>query len=612
MKQKNRSKTGWIALPRVLPLSLALIGSQAYAAEAIEFENGVKLDYQATVSYGVGVRVKDPSDKLTDGPKVGSTTVGRNPLAINLDDGNHNFGKGDLTSNRLGLNAEMNLSRGDMGLMLRGTAFYDDVYHKSNANNSPKTVNKFGANDQFTDGTQFYSGGRAKFLDAYVYNTWDVGGDKRLTVKLGNQVVAWGESLFYGNASAAQVPFDAVKGLSPGTEVKEMLLPVPQVSGLLELAPNFSLMGYYQFQWKGTELPPVGSYLSNTDLLGPGAEFIRNGFGDPFGGVAVPDPRVQGKLGANYIPFGEKEKPSNDGQFGIGARWGVTDATELSAYYLQYHDKNPNVRINYGKMPGCYSNPDKFGGAKAACSAAPGSPLFNAYNGTWLPNPQSYDEIYFDKIKLVGASISTRLGDMQVGGELTYRDGVPMLVNTPLGVTAARGKATQAQVSFIQVLGDRPWAPATTLMGELVWTHGISVDDVYGAANLAGLKAPNNLPLYGSSDQFVYTTSKNGEVTGERDKNAYGLTLGMDLSYPGIVPGWDLKVPIRGVWIQGMTPISTLADAGGNFQYSVGTEWKYLGNLELGLTYVGFTRPDPVYRKLGDRDYVSAYAKYTF
>ncbi|RQW29730.1 DUF1302 family protein [Rhodobacteraceae bacterium CH30] len=594
MKQKNRSKTGWIALPRVLPLSLALIGSQAYAAEAIEFKNGVKLDYQATVSYGVGVRVKDPSDKLTDGPKVGSTTVGRNPLAINLDDGNHNFGKGDLTSNRLGLNAEMNLSRGDMGLMLRGTAFYDDVYHKRNANNSPNTVNKFGANDQFTDGTQFYSGGRAKFLDAYVYNTWDVGGDKRLTVKLGNQVVAWGESLFYGNASAAQVPFDAVKGLSPGTEVKEMLLPVPQVSGLLELAPNFSLMGYYQFQWKGTELPPAGSYLSNTDLLGPGAEFIRSAAGG-FGPAET----------AKKIVFGEKKKPQNDGQFGIGARWGVTDATELSAYYLQYHDKNPNVRINYGKMPGCYAYQGP-GGAAAACNPASG-PLFNAFNGTWLPNPQSYDEIYFDKIKLVGASISTRLGDMQVGGELSYRDGVPMLVNTPLGATAARGKATQAQVSFIQVLGDRPWAPATTLMGELVWTHGISVDATAPAANLEGLKNPGTVPLFGASDQFVWKTA-----TGERDKNAYGLTLGMDLSYPGIVPGWDLKVPIRGVWIQGMTPISTLADAGGNFQYSVGTEWKYLGNLELGLTYVGFTRPDPVYRKLGDRDYVSAYAKYTF
>ncbi|MCP9757843.1 DUF1302 family protein [Aquitalea sp. S1-19] len=571
MKQKSRSKTGWVALPRVLPLSLALIGSPAYAAEAIEFENGAKLDYQATVSYGVGVRVKDASDKLTNGPDTN-----RNPLATNLDDGNHNFDKGDLTTNRLGLNAEMNLSRGNMGLMLRGTAFYDDVYHKSNANNSPKTVNKFGANDQFTDGTEFYSGGRAKFLDAYVYNTWDVGGDKRLTVKLGNQVVAWGESLFYGNASAAQVPFDAVKGLSPGTEVKEILLPVPQVSGLLELAPNFSLMGYYQFQWKGTELPPVGSYLSSADMLGPGAEFIRPDAGG-FGSADT----------AKKIAFGEKKKPQNDGQFGIGARWGVTDATELSAYYLQYHDKNPNVVINYKPF------------------TSPFLPGFAA------PVPTSYDEIYFDKIKLVGASISTRLGDMQVGGELTYRDGVPMLVNTPLGATATRGKATQAQVSFIQVLGDRPWAPATTLMGELVWTHGISVDDVSGADNLQGYKVMPGLPLpanaYQPSSNWIYHDAK-----GERDKNGYGLTLGMDLSYPGIVPGWDLKVPIRGVWVQGMSPISTLAASDGNFQYSVGTEWKYLGNLELGLTYVGYTRPDPIYRQLGDRDYVSAYAKYTF
>ncbi len=472
MKQNKQAGMKWQALPKVLPLSLALIGAQAYAGETIEFDNGTKVDWSATVSYGVGVRVKDASDKLTDGPKANNSKADRNPRAINLDDGNHNFGKGDLTTNRLGLNAEMNISHGDMGFIARGTAFYDDVYHKSNANNSPKTINKFGPNDQFTDGTQFYSGGRAKFLDVYAYNTWDIGADKRLTLKLGNQVVAWGESLFYGNASAAQVPFDSVKGLSPGTEVKEILLPVPQLSGLLELSPNFSLMGYYQFQWKGTELPSTGSYLSSTDILGPGAQFIRTGFGAPFAGVGVPDPRVQGKLGSNYIPFGEKKKPKNSGQFGIGGRWGVTDATELSAYYLQYHDKNPNVQINYGRMPGCYANPENFGGAAAACAAKPGSPLFNAYNNTWLPNPQSYDEIYFDNIKLVGASISTRLGDVQVGGEVSYRDGVPMLVNTPLGPTAARGKATQAQVSFIRALGYRPWAPATTFLGELVWTHG--------------------------------------------------------------------------------------------------------------------------------------------
>ncbi len=603
--QHKGGRHRWV--PRLLPLSLALIGSTAWAGDSIEFDNGAKIDWSATVSYGVGVRVKDASDKLLAGPLATS-----NPRAINLDDGNRNFGKGDLTTNRVGLNAEMHLQKDTMGMLLRGTAFYDDVYHKRNDNDSRQTVNKFGAPNEFTDGTKFYSGGRAKLLDAYLYDSWNLGSDKVLSVKLGNQVVSWGESLFYGNTSAAQVPVDAVKGLSPGTEVKEILLPVPQVSALLELSPRFSVMGYYQFQWKGTELPPVGSYLSSTDILGPGAQFLRTGFGAPFGGVSVPDPRVQGKLGANYTPFAGKEDPKDSGQFGLGARWGVSEETELSAYYLQYHDKSPNVRMNYGKMPGCYANPDKFGGAKAACSAAPGTPLYKAYNGTWLPNPLSYNEVYFENIKLVGAALSTRIGDTQVGAELTYRDGVPMLVNTPLGPTAAEGKATQAQVSFVHVLGHRPWASATTLMGELVWTHGISVDDVYGAANLAGLNSPANTGLFGSSDQFVYTTSKNGEVTGERDKNGYGLTLGMDLSYPGIVPGWDLKVPLRAVWVQGMSPLQTLAAADGDFRYSVGMEWKYLGNLELGLSYVGFTRPDPVYRQLGDRDYVSAYAKYSF
>ncbi|TIC79820.1 DUF1302 domain-containing protein [Crenobacter intestini] len=563
--QHNGGRRRWV--PRLLPLSLVLIGSAAWAGDAIEFDNGAKIDWSATVSYGVGVRVKDASDKLLAGPLATS-----NPRAINLDDGNRNFGKGDLTTNRVGLNAEMHLQKDTMGMLLRGTAFYDDVYHKRNDNDSRQTVNKFGAPNEFTDGTKFYSGGRAKLLDAYLYDSWNLGGDKVLSAKLGNQVVAWGESLFYGNASAAQVPFDSVKGLSPGTEVKEILLPVPQVSAMLELTPRFSVMGYYQFQWKGTELPPVGSYLSNTDVLGPGAEVLRLAFGD------------LGQLPAAAISrYGEKEKPKNSGQFGVGARWGVSEETELSAYYLQYHDKNPNLRMNW------------------------------TLSSSFRPQALTYDEIYFENIKLLGTALSTRIGETQVGAELTYRDGVPMLVNTPLGPTAAKGKATQAQVSFIRVLGHRPWASATTLLGEVVWTRGISVDATSGAPALANAPFSSLKALSNLSDQFVYETSNaKGQVTGERDKNGYGLTLGMDLSYPGVVPGWDLKVPLRAVWVQGMSPISTLSDADGDFRYSVGMEWKYLGNLELGLSYVGYTRPDPVYRKLGDRDYVSGYAKYSF
>ena len=85
---------------------------------------------------------------------------------------------------------------------------------------------KTGDNDEFTSQTRYFSGGRTRLLDAYVFGGWRFDNDTMLDVKAGRHIESWGESLYYPGVNGVQNPSDAVKAAQPGVEVKEVLLPV--------------------------------------------------------------------------------------------------------------------------------------------------------------------------------------------------------------------------------------------------------------------------------------------------------------------------------------------------------------------------------------------------
>jgi len=64
----------------------------------------------------------------------------------------------------------------------------------------------------------------AMLLDAYVYGSFDFEGTD-LQLRLGNQVVNWGESIFIQGVNQIN-PIDVPAARRPGTELKEILLPV--------------------------------------------------------------------------------------------------------------------------------------------------------------------------------------------------------------------------------------------------------------------------------------------------------------------------------------------------------------------------------------------------
>jgi len=532
---------------RFVPLALALAVSQAHAFETVYLGDNTTLDASVTLSYTASARTASPSDVYLND--------------VNSDDATRNFDRGSLINNRLNALGEIRLRHDNVGAMLRGSVFYDDVYRSRNDNDSLDTINKVGAVNQFTDKTREMSGYDPRLLDAFVYGNFVIGEDKYLSVKAGRHIVAWGESLFFPNISQGQLPVDAAVFNVPGTEAKEGYLPVGQLSASLTLTDNLTLNAFYQYDWEKTRLNPVGDFFGS-DTFGPGAQFIRFGAGPitslPNGGVI------------NYA--GEIE-PSDSGQWGLGARYLLGNSTEVGLFHYRYHDR---VGALFTDFTGDtrYSSFDGFNG----CTAGVGG------------NP-CYQLGYFDDIKLTGVSISSKVGDVQLGGDISYRDGAPVYLDNG---APARGSYLQTNLNGVYIIGPSALAHQTTVMAEVVHERIHDVEDLVVTGGL-----PGQAGTYNSYSQT-------------RDNAVLAAAVFMD--YPNLFNGWDLTT--KAIWTQNIDG-SGMASAGlgrDEKRLTLGADFKYLGNMQVGLTWVNYLSSANLNkgRTMADRDYVSLSAKYTF
>ncbi|MGH8432622.1 MAG: DUF1302 domain-containing protein [Solimonas sp.] len=540
---------------------VALVSIQGTAgAGALDLGEEIDAKYSVILGYAAAVRTESQADALIDGPI--DTQSGTNlPTTINFDDGDRNFDQGRLINHRVSLLGELLLSRGDYGAVLRGDAFYDDVYHRRNDNDSPDTVNKSGENNRFTSEARRYGGGRARVLDAYVYGDWELSDTALVNLRLGRQVVAWGESLFFSGVALMQGPVDATKANIPGVEIKNILLPVNQVSAQLDLGEDLSLMGHYKLEFKPSELEPAGAYFSTFDGVGPGREFLY-GFANPL--TTTPLGALPGIRPIINIPYAGDIKPSDYGQYGVGLKYALTSATDVGLYWLRYHNSFPEVVVNFG-----------FPELAPGVTTAP------------TPAPVSYNIKYFDGIDMAAMSFSTRLGPANVAGELSLRDGVDMLVTTPQGPTATRGKLSQASLSAIYLVPPNWLSQQIAVVGEAGYVHVEDVDPVNG------------------SDQLY------------NDKMAWAFSLLANFSYLNVFPQWDLAVPV----IFQMLPEGRPAVAGsfgslygeGDRRASIGTRFVYLQKFEVGASYNAYLGSGDLRdRPYADRDYAAIDLKYSF
>lgn len=555
------------------PLAAAILAawgcSTAFAGEAIEFDNGMKLSWRANASYGLSMRQESPDPVL-----AGSGNGGGN-------DGNNNFKNGAITSNRLGLLVDATLSKGDSGFVVSGSTFYDQAYRGTNDNAGP--VNKPGAVNEFTPEARRYHGGYSRFLDAYGYTSFQLGERSRATVRLGRHVVSWGEALFFPGISLAQGPADGTKTGIPGTETKDQLLPEDQISGVVEVNPNWSLMGHAQYSFHETIAPAPGSYLSTSDAVGPGGSCLG-----PY--VAVPAvPGVFGGFsGCSFGARGSDIRPGSTGQWGLGTRYRLTNETEVGLYYLNYHDRSPLPEIN-------------------AFTRGTTTPAFFNIAGNQIGNG-SYRIRYFDNVKLLGSTVSTTFGAVTVGGELSHKMGAPVLVNTVVNPATrqtipnpTRADVTQLNLNAFANVGRTVLAPSMLLLGEISTVR---------VSNVESRQAPGVEALGAAAAAFPSTDALSFS------KNTLAVQGQVVLGYPGITESWDLSVPIS--YSQQLKGRSLTGGVGGegDRRVSIGATFTYKGNFQIALTYLGFLGSPSLdlvkYRALTDRDQVSLVTKYSF
>jgi hypothetical protein len=608
--------------PRISPIAFALavtgLGT-ALTAQAGEFvlDNGVEGRWSLNASIGTSVRTGSADENLImtgNGGKSGSSH----------DDGNLNFDRGDRFSTIFKAIGELQLKKDNIGVFARIKTWYDfELEDNGVRRGSSANGYRPGArlNDDDFDPLSRFSG--VSLADAYIFANTNLGESKPLTVKLGNHVVNWGESLFIAGINQYGA-FDVSAARRPGAQVKEILLPIPQLSASLGLTDNLSVEGFYQFNWKKNILDGCGTYWSISDVYNCSNQGVVIGAG-PLAArtdqvLYGPTAGLFGSATNAILGNASNIEPGNSGQYGLAMRYFAPEiATEFGAYFANYHQRSPviSVLFNRTNVPGSV-----FGGTPGAFQLQ--------YAWDWSA----------EDIKVYGLSFSTGIAGWSVFGEMSHTQNIPVQLNgldllrgatsgagplmaDPSFVNGRNNRNTgilyhgydlkdknQFQIStlksFPRVLG----AESMTFIGEVAYQHWSGIGDPssgrrYGRAFVFG-QAVSSVP-----GQAATTCAGTGnantdycENEGFATTNAWGYRMQAELSYPDVFAGVNVKP--RVFWshdVKGYSADSTFLE--NRMILGLGARFDYLNKYYADFSYNRFN-DKAKYDVFHDRDFFSA------
>lgn len=213
----------------------AFAGGLAQAGQ-FSLDNGVEGTWGLNMSLGTSIRANNADKDLImrgNGGNAGSSH----------DDGNLNFDKGDTFSTQAKVVGELGLKKDEFGAFFRVKGWYDYQLEEKGVPFG-SSANGYQANGRLDD-SEFHKLSKfsgLEMLDAYAsWNSYI--GDHPVSVKFGNQVVNWGESLFIPGINQYGA-FDISAARRPGAQVKEILLPIPQIWANFGLTENLTLEGF--------------------------------------------------------------------------------------------------------------------------------------------------------------------------------------------------------------------------------------------------------------------------------------------------------------------------------------------------------------------------------
>lgn len=245
--------------------------------------------------------------------------------------------KGDIFNNQVRASMTISLEQGsNYGALIRGNYFYDFESHDAKLRGEAK--------DQLES--------KGTLTDAYVYGYF--GAEQQLMVRLGKQVISWGENTFiqYSLSEINTVNLDNLR--QPGRELKNAFLGTEAIYATYNFLENWTLEAFQLFKFDSIELDPMGSFWATLDGVGIGGGKDKDGNGilleGGTGNCVTLDGRPCDLLGGGLTRISDKQ-PSEGGQYGFALRRffpNLFNGTELAVYFENLHDRNPVVSVHRG------------------------------------------------------------------------------------------------------------------------------------------------------------------------------------------------------------------------------------------------------------------------
>ena len=675
---KNSFNKSALALGVASALSLLMIPSvNAISFDWGEVEGTFDSTWTAGASWRVGARdwegqigkVNQPQFDWSnysafDNTKYTSAEIWAQPgsYSSNNDLSNLLYSQGDTTSEIVKGLHELSLKYKNYGLFARGMYFYDRKLNDGNYDyNDPITGKEFDpCEDSRASEVQCKD---IRLLDAFVYANFDLNdGANPLSIRVGNQVVSWGESTLIAHGISEINAVDLNILNAPGAELKEAFRPQGMVWASLGLTDSLTVEAFYQYDWQPIWVPTPGSIFATNDFAGFGGyaqnaqlgfnanpdinlDFVMQEYERLAGMIASGQSIPTQQLVSMALAYPTKvtleqdeEEPSNDGQYGIKLGYYAPELgeTEFGFYFMNYHSRRPLISGTAA---------DFSTGALLADLATVGQNSGNI-NRELLLSLKSFSKaqiVYPEDIKLYGFSFNTLIGDTSVAGEIAHRqdeplqiddvellfagmpqqlanaglrpdlDGISQIKDVQPGETVdgfIRVDTTQAQVTFTHLFGPTLGLDNLTMLAEVggVWIH-----DMPGFDELR-LNGPGTSRSGGNPDMpGIIQALHNGPETNPFPTDfAWGYRLVAKADFNNVFAGVNMSPRvIFSHDVDGITPDPMFLFTEGRKSVALGVNFDYQNRWGADISYNNFFGGVGTTNAMADRDYVSFNIKYS-
>ncbi|HVP28552.1 MAG TPA: DUF1302 family protein [Myxococcota bacterium] len=612
----------------ILVLALAVVSTTEATARTFqvgEVEGTANLE----LSYGLLARVEH-----RDGDLV-AIANGGSAASANWDDGDLNYGQG-IVSNAVQADLELAARWRFLGAYVRGIGFYDFATELASRART----------DLFSNADAYV--GRTLALPEYYLEASFRAAGMPVHVRLGKQVLNWGESTFLRFGVETVTPLDLAAGFRAASAPRDFEIPQGMLWASANVTEVLAVEAFYQYDWQQVRTSPVGWYFSDNDAIGSGgvnAAMLGSGlFSDQGTDLDAAFQLPAGTLGFDRdfmrVPGRGSHPPSSQGQCGFTAQLILPslNSTKLAFHFLNYHGRLPIVSARAADATAAAATSPAAVAARAA-SLAP------IYAGEGLPPAQaaaaaaraastltigeyaseaSYSAVYPENIQMVGVSFNTatlRTGTL-LSGEVAHHFGFPFQILladvfnaalSPIEFDPAFGQGprgrlspgqavsgvkrldkTQVELGLRQLLGPRFGASQTILGTDFGYVH---VYDMPGRNHLR-LSAPG---VTGPSD-FDHLP----------DADSWGYRLLAALNYENVFGAFSVQPYV--VWfhdVTGTTPTPGGAFVAGRKAFNVGVSVDYTNTWLLQASYTNLFGADR-FNLLHDRDFVRLQLTYFY